>query len=45
MRLCVTAKSDAHVRFGSLADMTPANFDVRFAPESGHCQRFYEYTP
>jgi hypothetical protein len=28
----------AHVRFGSKADMTLLNFDVRFAPESRHCQ-------
>jgi hypothetical protein len=26
----------AHVRFGSEADLTPLNFDVRFTPESGH---------
>jgi hypothetical protein len=25
-----------HVRFGSKADMTLLNFDVRFTPESGH---------
>jgi hypothetical protein len=24
------------VRFGSKADVTPLNFDVRFTPESGH---------
>ena len=36
MRLRVTAKSDAHVRFGSKADVTLLNFDVRFTPESGH---------
>jgi len=26
---------DAHVRFGSKADVTLSNFDVRFTPESG----------
>jgi hypothetical protein len=26
----------ADVRFGSKADVTLLNFDVRFAPESGH---------
>jgi hypothetical protein len=30
----------SNVRFGSKADMTPANFDVRFAPESGHHRPF-----
>jgi hypothetical protein len=46
MRLCVTAKSGADVRFGSKADMNRSNRDVRFTPKSGHCQqRFYEYTP
>jgi hypothetical protein len=25
-----------HVRFGSKADVTLLNFDVRFTPESGH---------
>ena len=29
----------SHVRFGSLADMTPSNRDVRFTPESGHAMR------
>jgi hypothetical protein len=28
----------ADVRFGSKADMARSNFDVRFTPESGHCQ-------
>jgi hypothetical protein len=28
-----------HVRFGSKADVTLLNFDVRFAPESGHLPR------
>jgi hypothetical protein len=27
------------------ADMNRLNGDVRFAPKSGHCQRFYEHTP
>jgi hypothetical protein len=27
----------ADVRFGSKADVTLLNFDVRFTPESGHC--------
>jgi hypothetical protein len=26
-----------HVRFGSKADVTLLDFDVRFTPESGHC--------
>jgi hypothetical protein len=26
---------EAHVRFGSKADVTPLNFDVRFTPKSG----------
>jgi hypothetical protein len=26
---------EAHVRFGSKADVTLLNFDVRFTPESG----------
>jgi hypothetical protein len=25
--------------------MNRSNRDVRFTPKSGHCQRFYEYTP
>jgi hypothetical protein len=28
------------VRFGSKADVTLLNFDVRFTPESGHCALF-----
>jgi len=27
----------SNVRFGSKADMTTSNLDVRFTPESGHC--------
>jgi hypothetical protein len=30
------ARSAGYVRFGSKADMTPADCDVRFTPESGH---------
>ena len=30
---------EAHVRFGSKADVTLLNFDVRFTPESGHSLR------
>jgi hypothetical protein len=33
------------VRYGSKAEVTPLDFDDRFTPESGHCHRFYEYTP
>jgi hypothetical protein len=29
--------STAHVGFGSKADVTLLNFDVRYSPESGHC--------
>ena len=29
----------ADVRFGSKADATLLNFDVRFTPEGGHCRR------
>jgi len=35
----------ADVRFGSKADVTLLDFDVRFTPESGHCLRVYEFTP
>jgi hypothetical protein len=35
----------AHVRFGSLADMTRLDCDVRYTPESGHYPRVYEYMP
>jgi hypothetical protein len=34
-----TASLVVQVRFGSLADITPINPDVRFTPESGHCWR------
>ena len=35
---CVTADR-ANVRFGSLADVSERNRDVRFTPESGHAER------
>ena len=38
-------KRPTNVRFGSKGDMNRSNRDVRFTPESGHCQRFYEYMP
>jgi hypothetical protein len=28
---------EVDVRFGSKADVTLLNFDVRYSPESGHC--------
>jgi hypothetical protein len=31
-----TANAENDVRFGSKADVTPLDCDVRFAPESGH---------
>jgi hypothetical protein len=31
------ARCDLDVRFGSKADVTLLDFDVRFTPESGHC--------
>jgi hypothetical protein len=34
-----------NVSDGSKGDMNRSNRDVRFTPKSGHCQRFYEYTP
>jgi hypothetical protein len=36
----VTAKIGRYVCFGSEADVTLLNFDVRFTPESGHCPTF-----
>jgi hypothetical protein len=30
---------------GLLTDVSLSMDDVRFTPESGHCERFYEYTP
>jgi hypothetical protein len=40
--LCIAAVEDgiecADVRFGSKADVTLLNFDVRFTPESGRCR-------
>jgi hypothetical protein len=30
---------------GSISDIAAFLRDVRFTPESGHCERFYEYTP
>jgi hypothetical protein len=43
--LDLAAYAGPDVRFGSKADVTLLNFDVRFTPESGHCQHFYECTP
>ena len=36
MVLCITANLGAADRFGSKADMTLLNLDVRFTPNSGH---------
>ena len=42
-------RSNPDVRFESLADIAPLNWNVRFTPESGHQTDIrlsvYEYTP
>ena len=44
IELCCASQQShvADVRFGSKADMAALICDVRFAPNSGHCQHSYE---